>query len=264
MKNKKLLLILLAVLAVIIVLVIVLVSVFAVRNVELVYYDYKGDRIPKPDDGIDKNEVLKSVQGQSTVVLSKDKLKQQLNAAFTDWHTVEIVKVFPNTLEIHLAERRVMAKIDIGGSAVYVDSFGYVMETDNVPALLDITSAFAVREAVSTANGHKLQFTDEQSNARLVQVFNAISAMWRAKIEYEQIPSFFGEKGVFEFDGDGSFVINTLQGAKIVVKSPQTNLEEGLIKAFSVYTDPKQNLQQPGVVITVTEDGRISSNSSNR
>ena len=58
---------------------------------------------------------------------------------------------------------------------------------------------------------------------------------------------------------NGNLQINMPSGAKLVVNAPEKNLESRLLNAFSVYFNANnKNLQQNGVIITVREDGKIT------
>jgi len=258
--KKKKLLIALAVVAVVVVVVVVMASVFSVQKIAFVYHNLEGQQV-SGTNGPTADEILKISKGKSIVFLSKNKLLNDINKQYTDWHAFAIVKNFPNILEIHLVERVAVAKVNVTkGVSVYVDSFGHIIAAPEEGTCLDISSAFLVRNAKSLEIGSKLEFEDASDNVRLEQTLQAIVATWQCKLDYQQIPEILGASNVFTYDADGNLRINMKQGAKIVVKSPQTNLSDRLIQAYSVYYNSSSNLQQSGVVITVAEDGKISSN----
>lgn len=258
MKNKKLLIVI-AVVAVVVVVAVVMASVFSVQKIAFVYHSFDGQEV-SAQDGPTADEVLKISKGKSIVFLSKNKLLTEINKQYSKWHAFAIVKNFPNILEIHLVERLAVAKLDVNGVSVFVDSFGYITDTPENGRYLDITSAFMVREAKSVDVGRLLEFNDETSNVRFNQVLQAIVATWQCNLDYVEIPEILGSREVFTFDNDGNMTVNMLHGAKIFVKAPQTNLADRLIQAYSVYYNPTLDLQKEGIVITVSEDGKISSN----
>lgn len=258
MKNKKLLLILIAVVAVIIVVVVVMASVFSVKQIDIKYHSLDGGEII-PSETIDKNEALDLIRGKSIVFLSKNKTLEQFNAKYTSWHAFAVVKNFPNAVDIHVVELAPVAKLDVNNVSVYVDMFGYVMEVSEGAKCIDITSAFSMREVKTVEAGHKLEFNDSENNARFEQVLQAISATWQCFVDYQDIPSILGSRDVFTYE-ENALVLNTIHGAKIKVQAPQTKLTEKLIQSFSVYYNSKYDLQKAGVIINVSEDGKISSN----
>lgn len=261
MKNKKLLLILIAVVAVIVVVIVVMSSVFSVKQLEVKYHSLDGKEII-PTEKIDKDEALSLIKGKSIVFLSKNNTLEQFNAKFTNWHAFAVVKNFPNVVDIHVVELAPVAKLDANNESVYVNMFGYIMEVSDGAKCVDISSAFSMREVKTTEAGHKLEFLDTINNGRFEQVLQAITATWQCFVDYPDIPSILGERDVFTYEDD-ILVLHTLHGAQIKIKVPQNNLTERLIQSFSVYYNSKYDLQKVGVVITVSEDGKISSNGKN-
>ena len=101
-------------------------------------------------------------------------------------------------------------------------------------------------------------FNSEVNNARLKQILQVVLTVWRCNVELPDITAVLGSTNVFSFQND-NLVINMPSGAKLVVNSPEKNLEDRLLQAFSVYFNANnKNLQQNGVIITVREDGKIT------
>jgi len=260
MKSKKLLALIIVV-AVLIVVIVVFVSIFAVRHAEVTIRSFDGGEITAVNGDPTADDVLEFCKGKSIVFLSKDNLTKELNKKFPEWHVVQIVKSFPNTVKVHVVKRVAVVKLDVDGG-VYLDSFGYVVDapTDGSQPL-DITSA--IRDipgaTVVNAKGQKFQFVSEKGNARLDYVLQSIMALWQCKIEIKDIPTILNKSDVFTFTSDGNMEILTKTNVKIVVESPNPEtLSKGLIDAFSVYYTDKQNLQQQGFVITVKADGSVT------
>lgn len=259
MKSKKLLALIIVV-AVLVVIIVVFVSIFAVRNAEVIIRSFDGGEITATSDDPTADEVLEFCRGKSIVFLSKDKLAEELNKKFTDWHVVQIVKSFPNTVKVHIVKRVAVVKLDVNGG-VYLDSFGYVVDAPvDGSQPLDISSA--IKEPATTlkaVKGEKLQFQTSENNKRLDLVLQSIMALWQCKIEIKDIPNVLNKEDVFTFTSDGNMEILTKTNVKIVVESPNfETLTNGLIDAFSVYYNDKQNLQQQGFVITVKADGSVT------
>lgn len=268
-KSKKLI-ILISVVLVVAVVIAVLASVFAVRKVFLDYHNFDGSLTQLYGDEPTANEVLKFCKGKSIFFLSKDKLQTELNKNFPDWHVVGIVKNFPNSVDIHFVKRRLAAKLDIGGNTVYVDSFGYVMNTPEDTKCVDISSAFDHREASLNSAGEHLQFVESVNNERFDVVIAAIMSVWTFDVDLgEDMTVVLGEQNVFTFDS-AALVINMPSGAKIKIMEPTTTLRsvdpadesktlfsKYLHDAFSVYYNESMNLQRPGVVITVKANGDV-------
>lgn len=256
MKSKKLI-ILISVVVVIVAVVAILASVFAVRKVSPIYHNFDGTTTLPSDDAPTANDVLKLSKGKSIFFLSKDKLIDELNTQFPDWHALGVVKDFPNTVNVHFVKRKVAAKIDVGGNTVYLDTYGYVMNPQSDADCIDISSAFEHRDTSVNSVGKKLQFVEANNNQRLSAVIEAIMAGWRCYVELENVSVVLGEENVFKFDTDGKMIIDMPSGAQIKIESPSVNLTDRLIGAYSVYYNEKFNFQQSGVVITVEENGNI-------
>ena len=261
MKSKKLLSLIIVV-AVLIVIIVVCVSVFAVRDARVVIRSFEGGEMiaangdPTPDD------VLDFAKGKSIVFLSKDKLTEELNKKFPEWHVVHIEKYFPNTVEVHVVKRVAVVLLNVDGG-VYLDNFGYVVDapTDGSTPL-DITSFLGILPGTTAAKnkGEKFQFENATANQRLDIVLQSIMALWQCKVEIADIPTILGKSDVFTFTQSGNMEILTKTGVKIIVQEPNPQtLTEGLIDAFSVYYNNKVNLQQSGYVITVKPDGSVNS-----
>ena len=262
MKSKKLL-ISLAVVAFVIVLIVVMIAVFSVKSVEVRYHDFSGREIVAVEgEGVVPDEILAMIKGNSTVFLSKTNLIDRINETHSEWHAFAVVKNFPSTVEVHFVRRTVIAKISIDGKDVYVDSFGYVVATPEQDACIDISSAFVspVPSTKTCEEGKPLEFVHEQYNARLNYVLEAILAVWRCKVEVENIPLVLGQDNVFTFDGDGNMFISPKggTGGTIKVISPETNLSNRLIKGYGVYYNGAQSWDDHDV-ITVHKNGSITS-----
>lgn len=261
MKSKKLL-VLIAIVAVVIVLIVVLSAVFSVKsadNIRLVYHSFDGKQILAPEDGaIDSDSLLKLVKGKSLVFMSKTKLLEQVNTTFTDWHAFAVVKNFPNIVEIHVVKCTAMLKIDVNGKEVYIDCFGYVMKAPQNGRVIDATSAFKGTDVTSMNLGQEIKFSVEANNTRLGYVLEALLATWQCNVETADLAALLGDNNVFSFDDDNNLIITPASGGTIKVLHPETNLTKRLIDAYGVYYNEYADLQSDDWVITVHEDGRIT------
>ena len=261
MKSKKLL-ILIASIAAVVVVICILAAVFSIKNadsIQLVYHDFDGKTLAAPDEGgIAPDDVLKFVKGKSAVFLSKTKLLNQVNVAFTNWHAFAVVKNFPNTVEIHLVKCTAMLKIDVNGKEVYVDCFGYVMNAPENGRVIDATSAFKGTDAQNMTVGEEFKFDVAENNVRLKYVLEALLATWQCNVDTDNLAALLGDVNVFSFDDDGAMLIKPASGGTIRVLSPQTNLTQRLINAYGVYYNEYADLQDDSWVITVREDGTIT------
>lgn len=264
MKSKKLL-ISIAVLAVVIVIIVVLSAVFSIRRVTILYHGEDGSVIAAPTDGsgIASDDILKISEGKSIVFLSKDKLLSQINTDpdNSEWHAFAVIKNFPNMVEVHLARRSAIAKIDVGGSSVYVDFFGCVAAAPDSGTVIDISSAFRGTETDTLQVGTKFAFRSAENNERLGYVLEAIKAIWRCKVEVGNIPEIIGKERVFTFDDDGNLYITPNSGGTIKILAPSSStmdLSSRVVKGLSVYYTDVDNMQNAGAVITVHQNGRIS------
>ena len=256
-KGKKLLISLVVVPVAIVAFIVVLIAVFAVDDVTVRYHDFDGREIVATQgEGVAPKDILKLIKGKSTVLLSKTNLLEQLNKEHSDWHAFAVVKNFPNDIEVHFVKRTVIAKVNVNGLDVYVDSFGYVTEltSDNC---VDISSAFPEGvEAQSSQPGSPLTFKDAKNDVRFKCVLDAIMATWRCKVEVEYIPQVLGNENVFEFVHD-DMIIHMPKGSTIRVIAPETKLSDRLIEAYSVYYNKSENLQN-GAEIVVHKSGKIT------
>lgn len=257
MKSKKLL-ILIASIAAVVVVICILAAVFSIKkpdSVQLVYHGFDGKTIAAPDEGgIASDEVFKFVKGKSAMFLSKTKLMNQINETYTKWHAFEVVKNFPNIVEIHLVKRIAIVKVNVGGKDVFIDNFGYVAEEPENGRIVDATSAFNGTDVNVAEAGKKFEFATAANNGRLDCVIEALMATWQCNVDTENLATLLGDVNVFSFDDDGAMLIKPVSGGTIRVLSPQTNLTARLIKAYGVYYTDYANLQDDSWVITVRDD----------
>lgn len=257
MKSKKLI-ILISVVVVLITVVVILATVFSVKVVQPRFHNFITGEEAIPNDTPTADEILELCRGKNIFFMSKDKLMAELNKRFPDWHAFAIVKNFPNILDVHFVKRAFATKIDIGGNTVYIDTYGYVMSSPAETDYIDISSAFEHRDALICTVGEPLKFVDEASNSRLAVVLEAINASFNCYIDYEDVPVVIGGNDVFEFDADNNLIVNMPSRAKIKVEKPTVDLTARLQNAYSVYYNETKNLQKEGVVITVKENGSIT------
>lgn len=256
MKSKRLL-ISIAVVAVLIVVIVVMAAVFSVEQVVATYHAFDGSLIAVPADGVSKDDLLSLAKEKSIVFLSKNKLMEQFNSKYPDWHAFAVVKNFPNIVEIHLVRRTAVLKIDVAGGFVYVDSFGYVANAPTDGVVVDVSSAFTNREASNTKVGEPFAFNSDENNERLQCILNAILATWRCYVEIQDMPEILGEQDIFAFDEDDALLITPRAGGTIKVLSPSVNLETRLINALGVYYN--EHIDMTNGLILVQENGSISS-----
>lgn len=264
MKSKKLLTLIIAV-AVIVVVIIVLASVFSLKTVLPICHNFEGGKVTGIADAPTDEDVLQLYKGKSIIFLSKQKVIDELNSKYPDWHVIGVIKNFPNILEVHFVRRVAVVKVDVGGSDVYLDSFGYVVDapTDGSKPL-DISSAFQSPSVASVSgNGQKFQFVSEESNKRLALVLESIMALWQCNCDIQNIPTILGKSNVFTFSSDGTMTITTSVGAKIHFVQPESPLTEKFINAFSVYCSDKYDLMREDIEITVWSDGKITTPEGN-
>ncbi len=259
-KSKKLLTLIIVV-AVLVVIIVVFSSVFAVRQILPVYHSFDGGQMSSVKDAPTANDVLQFTKGQSILFLSKEKVVDQLNEAYPEWHAIGIVKSFPNILEVHFVRRVAVVRVKIGGADVFLDSFGFVVDAPNDGGVrLNITTAFE-EPVLATTNvkGQKLEFSSEKNNLRLKYVLESMMALWQCKADIQNIPTILGKTdNVFTFDEKDTMTITTGVGAKIRIMDPSTTLTDKLINAFSVYCDSSYDLQKTGVIIKVYPDGKVT------
>lgn len=255
MKSKRLL-ILIAVVAILLVVMIVLSAIFSVKNAWVVFHRFDGTTIATPENAPTIEDVLKQTKGKNIIFLSKSETLKKLQT--DNWHAITVVKTFPNKITVHFIERGLAAKITDGVDDIYIDSMGYVISKPENATCVDISSAFISADITSKEINQPLKFNSDEYNNRLQQVLQAILAVWRCNIELPDVTAVLGDKNVFTYESD-NLVITMPSGAKLVVNAPQKDLQNRLIDAFSVYYNANnKNLQQEGRVITVREDGKIT------
>ena len=258
-KSRKLL-ISLAVVAVVVVIIVVLSAVLTVKKIVPVYHGFDGSEIIAPEGALAPDDLLSSYKGKSIVFLSKTNLMAELNTKYTRWHAFAVVKDFPNVVEIHFVRRTAIACFQLStGAPVYVDCFGYVTEPST--NVIDITSAFNsrdVKEGDQNAVGTKFSFASDESNTRLGYILDSILATWQCWVEIGDVGQVLGETNVFTFNEEGSLVIHPRLNGYSVVQSPEVDLANRIIKAYSVYYNSDLNLHSDDITITVYKNGRIS------
>lgn len=261
MENNKLL-VLIVVVAIVAVSAVCLSSIFSINDARIVYYNFdstetsyvEGSNMPT------ENDVLQFCKGKNIVTLSKGELMQSVNTnpQNSGWRAIGVVKYFPNLVEVHVVKTVVVAKVEIAGVDVYLDSFGYVCQPQDAEFTpVDITSVFGTRDVLQNQVGKPLIFASDANNKALDYTLQSFSALWQCKLEMEEIPSVIGQGNVFSMDSYGNFVVSTRVGAKIVVQQPDQEFQSRLIKALSVYFNETLDMQKDGVVITVLGDGTI-------
>ena len=255
MKSKRLL-VFIAVVAVVLLFMIVISAAFSVKDAWVVFHRFDGTTISAPENAPTIADVLKQTEGKNIIFLNKTETLKRLQT--DNWHAVAMVKTFPNKVTVHYIERALAAKIVVSGQDIYIDSKGYVMANTEGATCVDISSAFELLDVSSKEVNQPLQFTSSKNNARLQQILQAILTVWRCNVELPDVSAVLGSTNVFSYEGE-NLVIKMPSGAKLVVHAPQNNLETRLLNAFSVYFNANnKNLQQNGVIITVREDGKIT------
>ena len=257
MKSKKLLISLIVV-ALVVVAIVVLVSVFTLRDVIVVCHKFEGGKILPDDDAPNAQEIAALFAGKGIVFLNKEDALKQLNELYPDYHFFQIVKIPPNAMEVHFLKRSVVAKLDVGGKDVYLDSYGYqVSAPADGTAVLDISSAFITPIVQQESATGPFKFENSINNQRLSCILECFIGMWRCYVDTENFPV-FGTENVFTFDSDGTMTITMPVGAKIHIMNPHEDMYVKIKNALSVYYSAENNLQQPGVEITVWQDGKVT------
>lgn len=255
MKSKRLL-VFIAIVAVILVIMIVLSAVFSIKSAWVVFHRFDGTEISVPQNAPTIKDVLDKTEGKNIIFLSKSETLKSLQT--DDWHAVQVVKTFPNKITVHFIERALAVKIVVSGQDIYIDSKGNVMPKQDGVTCINVSSAFDLLDVASQELNQPLKFNSEENNQRLQQILQVVMAVWRCKVELPDVSAVLGDTNVFTYE-DGNLVIKMTSGAKLVVNAPSKNLEDRMIKAFSVYFNANnKNLQQDGVIITVREDGKIT------
>ncbi len=257
MKRKRILL-LVAIVILLVAIVVTLASVYSVREAMLVFHNFDGTYMSAPSDAPTANDVLQIVGGDSTVFMRKSLLLSALNQKFTQWHAFAVVKHSPDLIEVHFVKRVAMVKVNVGGSDVYLDSFGFVTAPPEGYDCIDVSSAFQTTVSATTQLGTQFTFANSAEDARLQVTLKALMALWQCNTEVTDMSNILGDQNVFSFDGvTGDLIVTTKLGAKIIVKNPEDNLVNRLIPAFGVYYS-NNALQMDGIVITVQKNGQIT------
>lgn len=261
MKSKKMLTMLIVV-AVLIVIVIVFASVFSLKKSTVICHSFDGGKVTGVSGAPVESDIVQLYKGKSILFLSKDKVTEELNDKYPDWHVIGIVKNFPNNLEVHFVKRVAVMKVDVSGQGVYyLDNYGYVVDApQNGEEPIDISSALETPVAATVCeNGKKLQFASEINNTRLDIILETVMALWQCKCDIENIPNLLGEENVFAFDKSGTLTVTMSTGAKIHFMEPSTILTRKFIDAFSVYCNNYDiDAQLPNVEITVWPNGKVT------
>lgn len=258
MKSKKMLTIIIAV-AVLIVIIVVFASVFSLKRSLIICHNFEGGKVTGVSGAPTEEDVLQLYKGKSILFLSKTQVVDELNAKYPEWHVIGLVKNFPNILEVHFVRRVAVVKVDVGGSDVYLDNFGYVVDAPEQGEPLNISSAIEKPgTAAVNEKGKKFEFVSETNNKRLSCILESLMALWQCNCDIQNIPTLLGKSNVFTFDADGTMTITTRVGAKIHFMKPEEVLTRKFIDAFSVYCSEKYDLQKYGVEITVWPDGKVT------
>ena len=254
MNNKKFF-ILVAIVFVVVAAVIVFALVFSVSSADVETRRFDGTIVTNVENAPTPQDVLDICKGNNVFILDKEELKSKLNEKNRNWYAFDVKVEFPNVVTVYFVENVTMAKVSVGGQEIFIDSFGYVMDTpSNASDYIDISSAFSnTGNAKQIEVGKKLVFSNDEDNQRLEYVTTALMALWRCKLDFDDISVVVGNLNVFVFSND-DLILNMPSGAKIVVKSPENNLSDRLINGLSVYYSDN-DLQRDGVVVNVLKNG---------
>lgn len=129
-----------------------------------------GDPVYSPEDVL----ALCDYQiGDNLLFATTQDQEERLEAQLPYVEDAQVIKHFPNTLEIHITAAQAAASISSGGGWLYVSSQGKILELNAQPA----AAAMEVSGFTSTATqpGQYLQAEDEAALAALEEILTALS-----------------------------------------------------------------------------------------
>ena len=191
------------------------------------------------------------------------KALKELNERYPQWYFIDIVKHFPNTIEICITERIALFTFEVSNTTYYVDYLGYLVSEEDAidnTNLIDITSVFAGASLSNATVGEPLVFRLPENNQKLTFVLETVASIWRVKYDFSDIGELvtgfsFAKNTLDNSKWDMTIYTNQI-GAKIIVEDASYDLESRLIKAISVYNAKDNKL---GAEITVTPNGDVTS-----
>ena len=260
MKNKKLLIVCI-VLATLVAIVVLMSALTSLSQCAVLLYDESGVQIAGDDTLPKAEDILAKYKGKNVVFLDKQEVLDQLNLAYPTWHFIDVVKQFPNKIDVCVTKRLPLFVFSLSNKTYYLDSKGYVVDEESAQdhTLISLDNVFG--GSVTKAQvGLYIDFSLTADDAKLTYVLQTVSTVWRLYYDVSEISQLV--KG-FQFtteNGQYKMTIITNAQAKLVVISPDEDLEERILKVVSVYNNPEKDFQNSSTIITVDQHGNVKSN----
>ena len=116
---------------------------------------------------VSKYDVLNAaseVEGMNIFRIREKQVKEQIKRSNPSLEVLDIVRVFPNKVEIYLKERSVEIEVPGGAGYVHIDSEGYAVSTQaSSQAVLMHVAGISAAEPVEL--GERIKFDDEQQES---------------------------------------------------------------------------------------------------
>lgn len=224
-------------------------TIFAVHQINYVYKN-EFDQIVDAPSKISIEEINKSYTNKSIFLLNTDKLALEVNAYKPSIKVIGVVRNFPSIVNIYYTNRIPVIVVKDSVDLLYtIDLDGYVVSSvTNYSNLIRIDGlSFA-----KLSEGQKAQTAVPADNYKLDVILNALknlSSLGALVDHTSAITSMISGCG-FE---SGDLYLNTVNGCKILIKDPVSQLQEKIIGAFSVFKEIYRDSRALIVVYTNSE-----------
>lgn len=261
MKNKKLLIVCIVV-ATLVAVVILMSALTSLSQCAVLLYDESGVQIAGNQSLPTSEEILEKYKGRNVVFLDKEEVLSELNKYYPQWHFIDIVKSFPNKIDVCITARLPLFTFSLSNKTYFLDSKGYVVSEESATGhtLISLDGVFST-SVTSAVEGALIDFSTSTDDAKLSYVLQSVSTIWRLYYDVDEISQLVvGFQFAMENNQISQMTIVTNAGARLVVISPEKDLAERILKVVSVYTNPDKDFQNSSTIITVDQYGNVKSN----
>lgn len=251
---KKRLTIIFIALAFVVLIIVLNSTVFTVQNAEVNYYSQNGELVTTPS-GISANTLIEEFTGKNIFFLNEDKVIDALheNADFSDYFCITITREFPNTLVLNITQREPVFYMMYANTGYLIDSYGYCVRTQ------ESSSGYIVISNFSTWINSISAGSNVTWNSGAAEKFDilcdVVNTVWRFNFNYSDINELVGS---FAFDSENNLEIQTVSGAKIIIKAPSEDTGEKVVKAISVYYSDKVDNTTSATTIIVDQNKKVA------
>ncbi|MDD3831931.1 MAG: hypothetical protein PHW00_06415 [Clostridia bacterium] len=255
--NKRLIVIF-SILIFVVLIIILTSAIFTLQKAEIYYYNEDGSKSLTPAY-LTSDAVVGDFFGKSIFFLSEQDMIDSINAQFGQDYVIQIVRIFPNSVQVHMAKRNPVFYIMKDSISYLIDVFGYVVSDSATSSLgyVDITN---LAEYVATIQeGAQVTWASDTWTSNFALIRATVNQLWQHNFNYNQVYLLVDE---FSFDAD-TMTILTDNGASIVIKGVNNNLAQKIDSSIGVYYYQLLDTTTGITQIIVNDDGKVITNTQN-